>query len=85
MYTVYVLLYTVYVLLYTVYIYHCTLYTGCYCSGSYLDRQIAHLPPHQGDGWAPLNNYRSMLIYDDDTRSIASTSVSRPRGRRAGE
>ena len=67
------------------YMYCCTLYTGCYCSGSYLDRQIAHLPPHQGDGWAPLNNYRSMLIYDDDTRSIASTSVSRPRGRRAGE
>ena len=41
------------------------------------------MPPHQGDDWASMHGYRSMLINDDDTRSLASTSVSRPRGRAA--
>ena len=65
------------------YIVHVYLFLVRKYSGSYLDKQLASMPPHQGDDWASMHGYRSMLINDDDTRSLASTSVSRPRGRAA--
>ena len=45
---------------------------------------MANFPPHRSEEWNALNYYRNLLYADDDTRSIASTSVSKAR-RKPGE